>query len=120
MTGALIFLGILVAGAAVGAAGVISELRFGEMVKRNRAAGLYDDPSFEREIGLLQSWRTGLRVAEVLALPGAAAVMVFGSSPLAWFGASLAVILGIAIALAAVDRRWQKLMREGAKNKDEG
>ncbi len=118
MTGALIFLGILVAGAVVGAAGVISELRFGEMVKRNRAAGLYDDPAFQREIEPLAAWRTGLIAAEVLALPVAVAAMVLGSSPLAWFGVSLAVILGIAIALAVVDRRWRRLMREGAKGKD--
>ncbi len=113
MTGALIFLGIVLAGVALGAASVASERRFGQMVKRNRAAGMYDDPAFKRRIRPLRAWRSRLMVAEVLALPAAVASMVLGSSPLAWFGVSLAVILGLAIALAAVDRRWRR-MREGA------
>ncbi len=95
-------------------------LRFQQTMKRNRAAGMYDDPQFKRQIRRINMARFGLTGLQLLVAGFAIWELNAGALPNVVFDVAMVILLVTLIPSLIVDHRWQKLMREGARRKDEG
>ena len=89
------------------------EIAFWRILKRNRAAGMYDDPEFKRRIRPLSTLRYSLVGAEMLMAVVAIWALQLGLSPEIGLPISLFGILALTVWLHFVNRRWRKLMTDG-------
>ncbi len=88
-------------------------IRFGQQVKRNRAAGVYDDPEFKRRIKPLNIWRYGLAGAQGLVAVVLISALEFGLAPETVFRIGVILVVAILVPALVVERRWRKLMTKG-------
>ncbi len=88
-------------------------IRFGQQVKRNRAAGVYDDPEFKRRIKPLNIWRYGLAGAQGLVAVVLISALEFGLAPETVFRIGVILVVAILVPALVVERRWRKLMIKG-------
>ena len=88
-------------------------IRFRQQVKRNRDAGMYNDPDFKRQIRPLNIMRYSLVAVEVLSLVPAIWANKLGVPPEIWFPIFVIIILAITVVLYVIDHRWRKLMTKG-------
>ncbi len=98
-------------------------LRFQQTMKRNRAAGMYDDPQFKRQIRRINMARFGLTGLQLLVAGFAIWELNAGALPNVVFDVAMVILLVTLIPSLIVDHRWRKLMKEGlpgAKGKAEG
>ncbi len=88
-------------------------IRFGQQVKRNRSAGMYDDPEFKRRIRPLNILRYSLVGLELVLAIVAIWAFQLGLPPDIGFPILFAIVLALTIWLYIIDRRWRKLMIKG-------
>lgn len=93
-------------------------IMFRRTVKKNRAAGLYDDPEFKRRIRPLNILRYGLVGVELLSVGPALWALQAGmpaeTVAVVWF----AVLVPVAIWSIVVGYRWRRLMTRGLEKDD--
>ena len=89
------------------------EFAFWRILKRNRAAGMYDDPAFKKRIKPLNIQRYSLLAIMIMSLCPSIWLFQARADLETWVSVFAVLFVPAQIGLHLVNRRWRKLMTDG-------